>query len=136
MFAYSIANGAKIRRQKSPLEDNVYPIPAGCTEVEPPEFNASTHTCAFDGTQWVVTEIPAPEPDPMPEPVSAIDQLRMVRNSLIAQTDWRMLPDYLGSNQPEWQTYRQALRDITTQSPSLDADGNLTGITWPTPPND
>lgn len=34
-----------------------------------------------------------------------------------------------GSNQSEWQTYRQALRDITTQTPSLDENGQLTGIT-------
>jgi len=62
--------------------------------------------------------------------------LREQRNQLLAQSDWRMVSDYPGSNQTEWQTYRQALRDITTQTPSLDADGNLTGITWPTPPND
>jgi hypothetical protein len=62
--------------------------------------------------------------------------LREQRNQLLAQSDWRMVADYPGTNQTEWQTYRQALRDITTQTPSLDADGNLTGITWPTPPND
>ena len=62
--------------------------------------------------------------------------LRKQRNQLLAQSDWRMVSDYPGSNQSEWQTYRQALRDITTQTPSLDADGNLTGITWPTAPND
>lgn len=63
-------------------------------------------------------------------------RLREKRNQLLAQTDWRMVSDYPGSNQTEWQTYRQALRDITTQTPSLDADGNLTGVNWPTPPTD
>ena len=63
-------------------------------------------------------------------------QLRIKRNQLLAETDWRMVSDYPGSNQTEWQTYRQSLRDITTQSPSLDENGQLTGITWPTPPND
>lgn len=62
--------------------------------------------------------------------------LRQQRNQLLAQSDWRMVADYPGANQPEWQTYRQALRDITTQTPSLDVDGNLTGITWPTAPTD
>jgi len=62
--------------------------------------------------------------------------LRQQRNRLLTETDWRMVSDYPDSNQSEWQTYRQSLRDITTQSPSLDSDGNLTGITWPTPPND
>ena len=62
--------------------------------------------------------------------------LRQQRNQLLQQSDWRMVSDYPGANQTEWQTYRQSLRDITTQTPSLDVDGNLTGITWPTPPND
>ena len=62
--------------------------------------------------------------------------LRQQRNQLLQQSDWRMVSDYPGANQTEWQTYRQLLRDITTQTPSLDVDGNLTGITWPTPPND
>ena len=62
--------------------------------------------------------------------------LRQQRNQLLDQSDWRMVSDYPGANQTEWQTYRQALRDITTQTPSLDADGNLTGINWPTPPTD
>ena len=62
--------------------------------------------------------------------------LRQQRNQLLTETDWRMVADYPGSNQTEWQTYRQSLRDITTQTPSLDADGNLTGITWPTAPTD
>jgi len=66
----------------------------------------------------------------------AYQQLRQQRNRLLTETDWRMVSDYPSANQPEWQTYRQALRDITTQTPSLDSNGNLTGITWPTPPND
>jgi len=62
--------------------------------------------------------------------------LRIQRNQLLTATDWRMVADYPGANQTEWQTYRQALRDITTQTPSLDSNGNLTGITWPAPPTD
>jgi len=69
-------------------------------------------------------------------PARALNLLREQRNQLLASTDWRMVSDYPGSNQTEWQTYRQSLRDITTQTPSLDADGNLTGITWPGPPTD
>ena len=77
--------------------------------------------------QAKIAELTAEEP---------LRQLRQLRNQLLAATDWRMVSDYPGSNQTEWQTYRQSLRDITTQTPSLDVDGNLTGITWPTPPND
>ena len=77
--------------------------------------------------QAKIAELEAAEP---------LRQLRIQRNNLLALTDWRMVSDYPGSNQTEWRTYRQSLRDITTQTPSLDENGNLTGIIWPTPPND
>ena len=79
----------------------------------------------WNGNEWVFGGYTAEE---------SINKLRKERNQLLEQTDWRMVSDYPGSNQSEWQTYRQALRDITTQTPSLDSNGNLTGITWPTPP--
>ena len=60
--------------------------------------------------------------------------LRQQRNQLLQQTDWMANSDVTMTE--EWRLYRQALRDITTQTPSLDSDGQLTGITWPTPPND
>ena len=60
--------------------------------------------------------------------------LRLERTRRLAQSDWMANSDVTMST--EWQTYRQALRDITTQTPSLDENGNLTGITWPTAPND
>ena len=74
--------------------------------------------------------------NPVPTQSQLMDRVRFERNQRLAQTDWRMVSDYPGANQTEWQTYRQALRDITTQSPSLDSNGNLTGINWPTPPTD
>ena len=60
--------------------------------------------------------------------------LRQQRNQLLQQTDWMANSDVTMSE--EWRVYRQALRDITTQTPSLDENGNLTGIIWPTPPTD
>ena len=60
--------------------------------------------------------------------------LRKQRNRLLVETDWWVLPDRTVTQAQL--DYRQALRDITTQTPSLDSDGNLTGITWPTPPTD
>lgn len=61
-------------------------------------------------------------------------QLRLERTRLLAQSDWMANSDVTMTT--EWQTYRQALRDITTQTPALDENGQLTGITWPTPPNE
>jgi len=61
-------------------------------------------------------------------------QLRQQRNQLLAQTDWMAVSDRVMTQTQI--DYRQALRDITTQTPSLDSNGNLTGITWPTAPTD
>lgn len=68
----------------------------------------------------------------------AMHELRIQRNAHLAVCDWVMFADSPVSDAKklEWQNYRQALRDITTQTPSLDSDGNLTGIIWPTPPTD
>lgn len=135
MIAYQISDASPKRRQRSPLEENVWLMPAGCTDVEPPEFDSSTHTCAFNGTEWAVTEIPTPELEPTPEPVPAMDQLRSQRNALLAETDWWCVSDRTSTS--EQLAYRQALRDLPANcTPALDEDGNLTGITWPTPPND
>ena len=59
-------------------------------------------------------------------------KLRLERTRLLAQSDWMANSDVTMTE--EWRVYREALRDITTQTPSLDENGNLTGINWPTPP--
>ena len=59
-------------------------------------------------------------------------ELRRQRDERLLETDFYALSDVTMSDAIA--TYRQALRDITTQTPSLDDDGNLTGITWPEKP--
>ena len=51
--------------------------------------------------------------------------IRRVRDELLAECDWRACSDRTMSE--NWKTYRQALRDITTQSDPYN-------ITWPTIP--
>ena len=58
--------------------------------------------------------------------------LRAERDLRIAETDWWASSDLTMTTAQT--NYRQALRDITTQTPSLNDSGNLTGITWPTKP--
>ena len=59
--------------------------------------------------------------------------LRIERNQLLAQTDWRFRSDLTPSQ--AWIDYCQALRDLpATAEPQLDDDGNLTNITWPEVP--
>tara|TARA_Y100001972_G_C7590331_1_gene295927 strand:- start:377 stop:811 length:435 start_codon:yes stop_codon:yes gene_type:complete len=53
-------------------------------------------------------------------------EVRAQRDNLLKDTDWRASSDLTLSD--EWKTYRQALRDITTQSDPFN-------ITWPTKPS-
>ena len=62
-------------------------------------------------------------------PARRMQQLRDQRNMLLSETDWMGNSDVTMSD--AWTTYRQALRDITTQTPS---DDTLSNITWPTKP--
>jgi len=133
---YNTNNAEPIIAYEDPLDGGII-LPNGAVETAPPEFDRSTHTCSFDGTQWVVTEIPVPEPDYAQEPIPAMDQLRMQRDSFLMQSDYRMLSDYTGSDASSWVTYRKALRDLPANSPNaaLDENGQLTGVNWPTPPS-
>ena len=62
-------------------------------------------------------------------PARRMANLRQQRNQLLAETDWMGNSDVTMS--ADWKTYRQALRDITKQTP---ADDSLSNITWPTKP--
>ena len=61
--------------------------------------------------------------------------LRQQRNQLLSATDWRFRSDLTPSQ--AWIDYCQALRDLpASATPALDENGNLTGVTWPTPPSE
>ena len=62
-------------------------------------------------------------------PARRMADLRQQRDQLLRQTDWMGNSDVTMST--AWKNYRQALRDITTQTPS---DDILSNITWPTKP--
>jgi hypothetical protein len=57
-------------------------------------------------------------------------ELRRQRDVLLVETDYMGNSDVTMSS--AWKTYRQALRDITSQTPSDDA---LSNITFPTKPS-
>ncbi len=64
--------------------------------------------------------------------------LRLERNRLLTACDWTQSRDLTLSNDADWKTYRQALRDLPANaSPKLDADGNLdmSSVTFPTEPS-
>ena len=57
-----------------------------------------------------------------------LNLLRMERDLLLEQSDWTQNRDVTLSNDADWKTYRQALRDITKTYKTLDT------VKWPTEP--
>ena len=55
------------------------------------------------------------------------EKARTMRNSLLAASDWTQVAD-APVDQAAWATYRQALRDITSQ------EGFPENVVWPTKP--
>lgn len=82
-------------------------VTVAMTDAEIAEFNASIPTDAqITAQKW--------------------EGIRIERNMKLSLTDWRALSDLTLSD--AWRDYRQALRDVPTQS---DPDN----ITWPTEPS-
>ena len=89
----------------------------------------------YSGLKWLDSR-----PKPTEEQIQAKIQelqitepmrlLRLERNRRLVETDWMALGDVTMTD--AWKTYRQALRDITTQTPTDDA---LSNITFPTKPS-
>ena len=63
-------------------------------------------------------------------PARRMVELRRQRNLLLVETDWYGMSDVTMDS--DMTVYRQALRDITKQTPS---DDTLSNITWPTKPS-
>ena len=62
-------------------------------------------------------------------PARRMAELRSQRDALLVETDYMGNSDVTMSD--SWKTYRQALRDITSQTPT---DDKLSNINWPTKP--
>ena len=95
----------------------------------------------YSGLEWVDSIQTKPTETEINSKISALDNaepmrlLRVERDKRIAKTDWRASSDLTLAD--AWKTYRQALRDITTQTPKLGSDYelDLTSVTWPTEPS-
>lgn len=62
-------------------------------------------------------------------PEEKLQLLRAQRDAKLINSDWTQLRDVTLTNDADWQTYRQALRDITDTYQSVD------DVVWPTEPN-
>ena len=85
--------------------------------------------------KWDVTDKSKPTDQQLEAvDVSAIEAeknlslLRIERDLLLQQSDWTQNRDVTLTNDAAWQTYRQALRDITNTYTSLD------DVVWPEKP--
>ena len=71
--------------------------------------------------------------------IIALDHLRIERDRLLNESDRYSLSDFPHANDTiknQWLTYRQQLRDITTQTPTINLEsGEISNITWPTLPS-
>ena len=95
----------------------------------------------YSGLEWMDSSQTKPTETEVNSKISELDNaeamrlLRIERDIRIAKTDWRASSDVTLAD--AWKTYRQALRDITTQTPKLGSDYelDLTSVTWPTEPS-
>ena len=79
----------------------------------------------FSGLQWLDSRTAPKEADVKKKYDEIIAEeplnlLRDVRNQILAQSDWTQSRDVTLSNDADWKTYRQALRDITKDYKSLE----------------
>ena len=63
------------------------------------------------------------------EPDKALNDLRISRNRRLLASDWTQSRDVTLSNDADWKTYRQALRDLPANT------SDPTNPTWPTAPS-
>ena len=95
----------------------------------------------YSGLEWLDNEQTKPTETEINSKIAELDSaepmrlLREERDKRIAKTDWRAGSDLKLAS--AWSTYRQALRDITKQTPKLGSDYelDLTSVTWPTEPS-
>ena len=115
-------------------------IPSALTELKPGAEWVLRGT-QYSGLEWVDSSQTKPTETEVSSKISSLDAaepmrlLRIERDRRIAKTDWRASSDLTITD--AWKTYRQALRDITTQTPKLDSNYelDLTSVTWPTEPS-
>jgi hypothetical protein len=116
--------------------DTEYLLSCGVVRVKPQDFPTVAPTDIvmspqpkFINGEWVeIYEVRAMTPQEIAQNEPALTATaREQRKILLQQSDWTQISDAT-VDKISWATYRQALRDITTQS------GFPWNITWPAPP--
>lgn len=99
----------------SPLEPDVFLIPAHATELQPPAVKKGKQL-VFENEAWVYQDIPdGAKPDKKPAiPKDPLEEIRFQRNVRLRNTDWTQLPDAPISKELKqaYKEYRVLLRDF------------------------
>jgi hypothetical protein len=102
---------------------------------------------SYEELQWVSEDIPKPAKEELDAKVAELEAsepmrvVREVRNYLLQQSDWTQGADIRALRGADWcntwDSYRQALRDLTSieLSPQVDEFGVITNVNWPVVPN-
>ena len=96
---------------------------------------------SYSGIQWSDSSVTKPTESALNDKVAALDAaepmrlLRIERDKRLAACDWRASSDL--SMSTAWSVYRQALRDMTKQTPKVGTNYelDLTSVTWPSEPS-
>jgi len=97
----------------------------------------------YNSLEWIDIEQSKPTEEEIQAKIAELQAaeplrlLRLERDRLIQQTDWRATVDYPNPDKQAWLDYRQALRDLpATADPQLDENGQLTNVIWPLSPEE
>ena len=108
-------------------EIDIISIPSDAVEVSDEAYRLLIIQQA-DGKQIVPNNDGYPIAITAPVIIPTWEQIKAQRNELLRQCDWTVLPDSPVSNQSDWLTYRQALRDIPQDFATPEE------VVWPTLP--
>ena len=98
----------------------------------------------YSGLEWLDSSQTKPTESEINAEITRLNNaepmrlLRVERDARLAACDWTQSRDITLSNDADWKTYRQSLRDLpASASPSLDSnyDLDLSSVTWPTEPS-
>jgi hypothetical protein len=86
---------------------------------------------SYTGNTWTIVNSSAVNSLENKKKETKMDEVRVFRNDILAESDKHVTSDrwelYTSEKKGEWAAYRQALRDITTQTDPF-------SIIWPTKP--
>jgi len=100
----------------------------------------------YAGLEWLDENQTKPTEDELNAKITELEaseptrQVRVIRDRLLAESDWTQNRDVVLLNDTTWQQYRQDLRDLPASAsftPSLDSNGDLdmSSVTWPLKPS-